>query len=140
MKTTTPNSTIRTSVLRRMVRLARCDCSARESFGSCFSRFRGMILRAMFLPFCPIVKTRAVYNSLETAPVTLYCCVLRLFFLTLCRRRMQICNQVGNTLLDCTDHFAEDAALFRRIDLRLIGSGEIDVDDLLLRGLAQSQL
>ena len=53
---------------------------------------------------------------------------------------MQICDQVGNTLLHCTDHFAEDAALFRRIDLRLIGSGEVDVDDLLLRGLAQSQL
>ena len=53
---------------------------------------------------------------------------------------MQICNQVGNTLLDCTDHFAEDAALFRRIDLRLIGSGEIDVDDLLLRRLRKPQI
>ena len=71
MNTTTPNSAIRTSVRLRIVRLARCDCSARDSFGSCFFRLRGMILRAMLLPFCQIVpivwmastvKTGTVYN------------------------------------------------------------------------------
>ena len=45
---------------------------------------------------------------------------------------MQICNQVRNTLLDRADDFAENAAFLRFVDLRLIGTGEIDIDDLLL--------
>ena len=52
---------------------------------------------------------------------------------------MQICNQVRNTLLDRADDFAENAALLRFVDLRLIGAGKIDIDDLLLRGLAQTE-
>ena len=52
---------------------------------------------------------------------------------------MQICNQVRNTLLDRADDFAENAAFLRFVDLRLIGAGKIYIDDLLLRGLAQTE-
>ena len=52
---------------------------------------------------------------------------------------MQICNQVRNTLLDRADDFAENAALLRFVDLRLIGTGEIDIDDLLLRGFFEAE-
>ena len=52
---------------------------------------------------------------------------------------MQICNKVRNTLLDRADDFAENAALLRFVDLRLIGTGEIDIDDLLLRGFFEAE-